>query len=150
MDLIPKQIIIIVFAQGVIAILLLVGYARRSRRDKAIATASVEESTAETVARGLQSWVWVAGTMVFFAAALLLWRPVSTWYWSRHPPSIEHRSELLDAASKELRCPAERLTVAPFGDTGAKVSGCDGSTRLCWRTPNRYQGPAWLGCFEPY
>jgi hypothetical protein len=150
MDLMPKQIIIIVFAQSILAIVLLVGYARRSRRAKTAALESGAAPTAETVGPGPQSWLWVAGAMLLFAAVLLLWRPVSTWYWSRHPPSIEHRSELLEAASKELRCPAEQLTIEPFEDTGANVTGCERNTRLCWRVPSRYQGPAWLACFVPY
>jgi hypothetical protein len=151
MDL-PKQTIIIVFAQGILAILLIIGYARRSRREKAIAAASSATSatSAAEKAAGGPSWVWVAGSMAAFAAVLLFWRPVSSWYWSRHPPSIEHRSELLEAASHQLQCPAEQLTIEPYGDTGAQVTGCEGKARLCWRKTSRYSSPAWLGCFESY
>jgi hypothetical protein len=149
-DLILKRIIVIALVQGLLAILFLAGYARRRRREKTTATEPGAAPPAETFAWHPQSWAWPAGIIVLFAAGMLLWRPVSTWYWSRHPPSSEHRSELLEAASKQLRCPVEQLTIEPFEDTGAKVTGCGGNTRLCWRTTSRYGAPSWLGCYVPY
>jgi len=90
--------------------------------------------------------VWVA-TVVLIATVVLLWRPCSTWYSSRYAPIVLRRSELLEAAAKELHCPAEQLAIEPFGDREAKVTGCGGNTRLCWRKGIGY---AWRGCYVPY
>lgn len=150
MDLTLDRIIIMVLAQGALAILLFVGFARRRRREKTIAAESGAAPVAETFAWSPQSWLWPVGIIVLFAVVSLLWRPVSTWYWSRHPPAIEHRSKLLEAASKQLHCPAEQLTIEPYGDQGAKVTGCAGNTILCWGRTNRSVPPAWLGCHLLY
>ncbi len=150
MDPILNRTTIIVLAQGVLVILLFAGYARRSRRGKTMTTESGAEPATETFTWHPQSWAWPVGIVVLFIVGVLLWRPVSTWYAARHPPAIEHRGALIEAASKELHCPAEQLAVEPFGDNGAKVTGCGGNTRLCWRTTTRYGALSWLGCYVPY
>jgi hypothetical protein len=141
-----KRIIIIVLAQGALAILLLAVHVWRRHREKTLATESVSAPEPETVVRGPQPWVWVA-TVVLIAAVGVLWRPCSTWNSSHFAPIKIRRSELLEAASKEINCPAEQLTIEPFGDREAKVSGCGGNTRLCWR---KGVGYAWRGCYVPY
>jgi hypothetical protein len=145
MDIIPNKITIIVFAQGVLVLLWLLGNSWRRRRENALAA----EPVAGKVPLSSQPLVWVVGTMVGLPAFLLLLRPCNTWYWSRHPPTIEHRSELLDTASKALHCPAEQLTIKPFGDTGADVTGCDRTTRSCWGRSSRYEPNAWTRCYTP-
>jgi hypothetical protein len=146
MDLMPKQITIMVFAQGVLVLLLLFANSRRLRRKKA----SMAESSAEEVPLSSQPWVWVAGAMVGLAAVLLLMRPFTTWYWAHYPPAVEHRRELLDIASKQLLCPAEQLTIRPFGQRGAEVTGCDGKMKVCWEIiPGTRGHYAWTGCYTP-
>jgi hypothetical protein len=146
MDLMPNQIIIFVVAQSILAIVLIVRYARRSRREKMVTTESGAAPQPETEVRGPQPWVWVA-TVVLIAAVVLLWRPCSTWYSARYAPIILFRSQLLEAASKEIHCPADQLTIEVVGDREAKVTGCGGNTRLCWRKSIYY---GWLGCYVPY
>ena len=141
-----KRIIIIVLAQGALAILLLAVHAWRRRREKTLATESGSAPEPETVVRGPQPWVWVA-TVALIAGVVLLWRPCSAWYSARYAPIILRRSQLLEAASKQIHCPVDQLTVEPVGDREAKVTGCGGNTRLCWRKSIYY---GWLGCYVPY
>jgi hypothetical protein len=150
MDLTLKRIIVIVLVQGVLVILLYAGYRRRGGREKTITAESGTTLAADPFAWHPQSWAWPVGIIVVFAAGALLWRPVSTWYLARNPPAREHRSKLLEAASKELHCPVEQLVIEPFGDNGAKVTGCGGSTQLCWGRTNRSGPPGWIGCYLLY
>ena len=154
MDLTPdlKRIIVIVLVQAVLAILLFAGYGRRGRREKTLTAESGTPPAADSFAWHPQSWLWPVGVVVVFAAGALLWRPVSTWYLARNPPAREHRSKLLDAASKELHCPVEQLTIEPptpqtLRDGSAKVTGCGGNTQLCWGRTNRSVPPGWIGCY---
>jgi hypothetical protein len=146
MDIIPEKITIIVFAQGLLVLLLLLGNSWRRRRERGLAA----ESTTENVPLSSQPWVWVAGTMVGLAVVLLLLRPFTTWYWSHYPPTIEHRRELLEKASKELNCPAEQLVIKPVGQTGAEVTGCDSDMKVCWsRVLGRRSRRTWAYCPLP-
>lgn len=155
MELTLKRTIVIVLVQGVLVILLFAGYARRGRRDKTMAAEFGAEPMAEVGAWHPQSWAWPVGIVALFAAGVLLWRPVSTWYLARHPPSSEHRRELLDAASKELHCPTDQLAIVPpttetLRDGSAKVTGCGGNTQLCWGRTGRSGPPRWMGCHLLY
>jgi len=88
--------------------------------------------------------------MVCLAATLLLLGPCIAWYWSRHPPIIEHRTELLETASKRLFCPVDQLVIKPFGQSGAEVTGCDGKLLVCWGRDTIHRTPAgWNGCYVP-
>jgi hypothetical protein len=69
-----------------------------------------------------------------------------SWHWKRHPPTKEHAGELIEAVSRQFRCPAEQLVVTPVGTTGADVTGCGSSTRLCWRQPARLWPRRWMEC----
>jgi hypothetical protein len=68
------------------------------------------------------------------------------WHWTRHPPTQEHRQELLEVTSKQFHCPIDQLVVSPEGEIGAKVTGCGGETHLCWRQPARLWKFSWLPC----
>jgi hypothetical protein len=145
-DLITKRIVVIGLVQVVLLILVFAVNAGRGRGDKTIEPASGATPAADPYAWHPQSWAWPVGIIVLFVVGSMLWRPVSNWYWSHNPPASEHRSELLETASKQLHCPAEQLTVELHGNKGAKVTGCAGNTQLCWGRTNRSVPPAWIGC----
>ncbi len=150
-----KRIIVFVLVQVVLVILLFASYARRSRRENALTTKSGAAPAADPFAWSPQTWLWPVGIVVVFVAGKILWTPVSTWYASHHPPAVEHRSELIAAAAKEIHCPAEQLTIAPptpesVKDGSATVAGCGGSTHLCWGRTNRSVPPGWIGCYLLY
>lgn len=141
MDYSLKQIAIIVAVQGALVAVLYLARARRARRGQ----------QTDTTTMSPHAWAWPVGIVVLFAAVLLLRRPCTAWYSSRHPPTVEHRTELLQTASTQLRCPAEQLTIEAFthevsGSAGAKVTGCGGSTQFCWGRTNRSGPPRWMAC----
>jgi len=146
MDLIPRNVAIAVFAQGALVLLWIFVRSRgRSRSNEA-----ASEPPTESVPLSTQPWVWVAGSMAGLAAILLFLRPCTAWYWSRHPPIVEHRSELLETASKRLNCPADRLAIKPFQDSGAEVTGCDRKIQVCWGRDLTHRSlVGWNGCYVP-
>ena len=94
------------------------------------------------------------GVLVLLLSIPLLTPWCNSWYWARHPPTQEHRQELVETVSRQFQCPADQLEITPHGEIGAFVVGCGASTRLCWRKlahlvlPSRvWLGPsAWLPC----
>jgi hypothetical protein len=112
---------------------------RRSRGGPTPAEATAERASL----RNLPLYV---AFLVCLAAFAILAPYCDRWGWSRHPPAVEHRRELLETVAKQLRCPPEALLVTPAGDTGADVTGCGGSTHLCWRRLTRSGPRSWMAC----
>ena len=118
--------------------------ARRGDRDSSPVESGLPPRP--TSARGFRNLGLGLG-IVAFCALLALFAPwCNDWHWSHHPPSEEHRRELLDITSRQFQCPIHQLVVFPEGRIGARVTGCGANTHLCWRQPARLWKYAWLPC----
>ena len=96
---------------------------------------------------------WIAAVVVVGLVAILVsyYSPLTSSYLSRHPPIVEHRRELIETASKQLRCPPEQLVIKPSGDSGAQVQGCGGVIGLCWGAIVAHRAWGWSvsRCYAP-
>jgi hypothetical protein len=87
------------------------------------------------------------GIVVLCGLIAILGPRCNNWgRWAGHPPTVEHRSELLEITSPQFHCPVDQLVISPEGDIGARVTGCGSNTHLCWRQPARHWKFAWLPC----
>jgi hypothetical protein len=93
---------------------------------------------------------WPVFVMILLLGMIPVVAPwCNSWHWSRHPPTVEHRRELIELAAKQFRCPPEELAITASGEIGAEVRGCGGWTKLCWRQLTRLGPFAWRECYLP-
>lgn len=73
--------------------------------------------------------VVVVGGVVFFVGLFMLNR-----YWGgRHPAVEEHRTDLIDAACRAMRCGNAELSLIVEGPRRARVEGCGQVRTFVWK-----------------
>jgi hypothetical protein len=149
MDQLPLQVVLtpLIGLAIVVLLWLYIRWLKRRVQGKAPVSGPASDPTATTWKQA----VWMVGGLACLAAILMYFSPWTSGYRSRHPPIVEHRSKLVETASKQLNCPAEQLVLKPSGDNGAQVQGCGRTIGLCWGSLMGRRGWGWSvsACYAP-